>query len=145
MFLGEYKHTIDDKGRVIIPSRFRESLGARCIVSKGLDGCLFVFPEEEWNKLVLQLEKLPLTKKDARAFTRLFLAGAAEVEKDKQGRIALPAPLKEYAKLEKDVMVTGVANRIEIWNLEQWQQYSEAAEDGFEQLAELMESFEFDL
>ena len=124
MLMGEYNHTLDAKGRIIIPARIREQLGERFVVSKGLDGCLFAFPSEEWEKLVNKLQALPLTNKDARKFSRYFLAGASEVELDKQGRALLPQPLRESAGLEKDVVLCGVGSRREIWTKERWDDIS---------------------
>ncbi len=120
MFMGEYNHTIDAKGRLIIPSKFREALGDAFVVTKGLDGCLFVYDNAEWNAFEEKLKSLPLTNKDARQFVRFFLAGAAEVEVDKQGRILVPNVLREFAELNKDVVLIGVASRIEIWSKERF-------------------------
>lgn len=120
MFMGEYNHTIDAKGRLIIPSKFREALGDVFVVTKGLDGCLFVYDNAEWNVFEEKLKSLPLTNKDARQFVRFFLAGAAEVEVDKQGRILVPNVLREFAELNKDVVLIGVASRIEIWSKERF-------------------------
>ena len=136
MFMGEYNHTIDGKGRLIIPSKFRESLGELFVVTKGLDGCLFVYDEQEWNRFEEKLKSLPLTNKDARQFVRFFLAGAAEVEVDKQGRILLPANLREYAGMEKDVVLVGVASRVEIWSKERWE--GAAAYEDMDEIAEHM-------
>ena len=116
MFMSEYNHTIDAKGRLIIPSKFREVLGEEFVVSKGMDGCLFVYANDDWTEFEQKLTALPLINKDARKFARFFLAGAAQVELDKQGRILLPATLREFAELEKDVVLVGVGSRIEIWN-----------------------------
>ncbi len=121
MFMGEYSHTVDEKGRLIIPSKFREELGDRFVVTKGLDGCLFVYPEDEWKVFEEKLRALPLTNKDARAFARYMLAGAAEVEPDKQGRILLPQVLRTFGELDKDVVLIGVVSRVEIWNREKWE------------------------
>ena len=121
MFMGEYNHTIDAKGRLIIPSKFREVLGEEFVITKGLDGCLFVYDNQEWNAFEEKLKALPLNKKDNRQFVRFFLAGAAEVEVDKQGRILLPAVLREFAGLEKEVVSVGVLKRIEIWDKNRWQ------------------------
>ena len=107
MFIGEYNHTIDTKGRLIVPSKFREALGDEFVVTKGLDGCLFVYPMEEWTAFTDKLKDLPLTKKDARQFSRFFLAGAASCEVDKQGRILIPSVLREFAGLEKDARARG--------------------------------------
>ena len=121
MFMGEYNHTIDAKGRLIIPSKFRESLGDEFVVTKGMDGCLFVYDNEEWKKFEEKLLSLPMMDKQVRQFTRYFLAGAASVEVDKQGRILIPAVLREFAGLDKDVVLVGVASRIEIWSRERWE------------------------
>ena len=121
MFMGEYNHTIDAKGRVIVPSKFRETLGDEFVVTKGLDGCLFVYDNNEWAAFEEKLKSLPITNKDARQFVRFFLAGAASVEVDKQGRILLPGSLREFAELIKDVVLIGVGSRIEIWSKERWE------------------------
>jgi len=121
MFMGEYNHTIDTKGRLIVPSKFRETLGDEFVVTKGLDGCLFVYDNTEWAVFEEKLKGLPLTNKDARAFVRFFLAGAATVEVDKQGRILLPSVLREFAQITKDAVLVGVASRIEIWSKEKWE------------------------
>ena len=114
MFIGEYQHTIDPKGRVILPAKFREELGEKFVVTKGLDNCLFVYPNEEWKNLEQKLRTLPLTSKEARAFIRFFFAGAAECEVDKQGRILIPSNLREHAKLDKELVIIGVSTRVEI-------------------------------
>lgn len=121
MFMGEYNHTIDAKGRLIVPSKFRETLGDTFVVTKGLDGCLFVYDNEEWGIFEEKLKSLPITNKEARQFVRFFLAGAAEVEVDKQGRILVPNVLREFAELNKDVVLIGVASRIEIWSKERFE------------------------
>lgn len=121
MFMGEYNHTLDAKGRLIIPSKFRESLGDEFVVTKGLDGCLFVYDNEEWQAFEEKLKALPITNKDARAFVRFFLAGAAGVEVDRQGRILLPGNLREFAGLDKEAVLIGVASRIEIWSKERYE------------------------
>ena len=120
MFMGEYNHTVDAKGRLIVPSKFREQLGDEFVVTKGLDGCLFVYENTEWKILEEKLKSLPLTNANARKITRFFLAGATLCEVDKQGRILLPAVLREFAKIEKDAVMVGVGNRIEIWSKESW-------------------------
>ena len=121
MFIGEYNHTIDAKGRLIIPSRFREVLGDEFVVTKGMDGCLFVFDNPEWQAFEEKLHKLPMIDKGARQFTRFFLAGAASVEVDKQGRILLPADLREFAGITKDAVLVGVGSRVEIWSKDRWE------------------------
>lgn len=128
MFMSEYNHTIDAKGRLIIPSKFREILGEEFVVSKGMDGCLFVYANDDWNAFEQKLTSLPLINKEARQFARFFLAGAAQVELDKQGRILLPAALREFAGLDKDVVLVGVGSRIEIWSKDKY----EAAGDGLD-------------
>ena len=120
MFMSEYNHTVDVKGRLIIPSKFREILGEEFVVSKGMDGCLFVYANNDWNAFEQKLTSLPLINKEARQFARFFLAGAAQVEVDKQGRILIPANLREFAGLDKDVVLVGVGSRIEIWSKEKW-------------------------
>ncbi len=120
MFMGEYNHTIDAKGRLIVPAKFREQLGSEFVVTKGLDGCLFVYSNEEWKHIEDKFREIPLTTKDARKFSRFFFAGAAVCEVDKQGRILLPVNLREYAAIEKDVVSVGVLNRVEIWSKDRW-------------------------
>ncbi len=122
MFMGEYNHSIDAKGRLIVPAKFRESLGDVFVVTQGLDGCLFVYPDEEWQAFEEKLKTLPMANKDARKFVRFFLAGAAQVEVDKQGRILLPANLRNFAGLEKDCALVGVGSRVEIWDKTRWEE-----------------------
>ena len=138
MFMGEYNHTVDPKGRLIIPSKFREVLGDKFVVTKGLDGCLFVYDNNEWTAFEEQLKALPLNRKDNRMFVRHFLAGAAEVEVDKQGRVLIPSKLREFAGLEKDVVLIGAASHIEIWSQEIWTQMEEDEEESMEDIAERM-------
>ena len=121
MFMGEYNHTVDTKGRLIVPSKFRDLLGDEFVVTKGLDGCLFVYPTEEWKVIEEKFRSVSQFSKDARKFARFFLAGAAPVEVDKQGRILLPVHLREFAELDKDVVLVGVGSRIEIWNKDKWE------------------------
>ena len=121
MFMSEYNHTIDTKGRLIIPAKFRESLGEEFVVSKGMDGCLFVYANDDWIAFEQKLRELPkITNKQTRSFSRYFLAGAAQVELDKQGRILVPPHLREFAELDKDVVLVGVGDRVEIWSKEKW-------------------------
>jgi MraZ protein len=136
MFMGEYQHTIDPKGRLIVPAKFRESLGEKFVATKGMDNCLFVYPMEEWKILEQKLKALPFTKADARAFVRFFFSGATECELDKQGRILIPANLRDYASLDKDVVVIGVSSRVEIWSKERWTNYSDQAEVSYEEISE---------
>jgi len=121
--MGEYNHSIDDKLRLIIPSKFREELGEKVIITRGLENCLFIYSEKEWQKVVTKLNLLPFTKKDARSFTRMFLSGATDVEFDKQGRIKITKSLCEYANLSKDCVVIGVNDRLEVWSKENWDNY----------------------
>ena len=143
--MGEYNHTIDAKGRFIIPAKFRETLGDKFIVTKGLDGCLFVYPKSEWSLFEEKLKVLPLTNKDARQFTRFFLAGAAACEVDKQGRILLPQVLRDFAQLEKEVVLIGVASRVEIWSKINWEQSMSTYNDDMNEIAEKMESLGFSI
>lgn len=124
MFYGEYQHSMDPKGRIIIPSKFRDELGPKFIATKGLDNCLFMYPMNEWANLENKLKSLPLTNRDARAFIRFFFSGAAEVELDKQGRILLPQNLREYANLQKDIYIIGVSVRVEVWDKAKWEEYN---------------------
>lgn len=142
MFTGEYQHTLDGKGRVIIPSRLRDGLGDRFVVTRGLDQCLFVYPSSEWVRLEQKLKQLPFTKRDSRAFSRLFFSGAMEVETDRQGRVLIPQNLREYAGIEKDVMFIGVSNRVEVWSEEAWRNYFGQANENYEELAEKLVDFE---
>jgi len=142
MFMGEYHHTIDIKGRMIVPSKFREGLGDSFVITRGLDQCLFVYPMSEWKVIEEKLKALPLTKKDARAFTRFFFSGATECEIDKQGRVNIATPLLQYAKLEKECVVIGVSNRIELWSKSIWENYVAEQEDSFEEIAENMIDFD---
>ena len=121
MFMGEYNHTIDAKGRLIIPAKFREVLGDEFVVTKGMDGCLFVFDNSEWQVFAEKLRSLPMIDKEVRQFTRFFLAGAASVEVDKQGRILLPSVLRDFAGITKDTVLIGVGSRIEIWSKDRWE------------------------
>lgn len=124
MFLGEFQHSIDSKGRLIVPAKFREDLGENFVVTKGLDNCLFAYPKSEWAIFEEKLKQLPLTNSGARKFVRFFFAGAIECDIDNQGRINLPANLREYAGLKKDVVSIGVNNRVEIWNKDSWSEYN---------------------
>ena len=134
MFMGEYNHTIDAKGRLIIPSKFREILGDAFVVTEGLDGCLLVYDNEEWKRFEEKLRSLPITNKEARQFVRFFLAGATEAEVDKQGRILIPNVLREFAEITKDVVLVGVGSRIEIWSRERFEETA-----SFEDMDEIAE------
>lgn len=140
--MGEYQHSIDAKGRLIIPAKFREHLTEGFVITRGLDNCLFGYPILEWRKLEEKLKQLPVTKKDARAFTRFFFSGATEVEVDKQGRINIPGNLLTHANVQKDCVVLGVSNRIEIWSKESWQNYFAESEESFNDIAENMIDFD---
>ncbi len=136
MFMGEYHHNIDEKGRIIIPSKFRNELGTSFVVTRGIENCLFVYSLPEWDKIVTKLNKLPFTKKDARNFTRFFLSGASVVELDKQGRINIASTLTDYAKLEKDCVVLGVGDRLEIWSNDLWNDFFNENRDNMSDIAE---------
>lgn len=136
MFMGEYHHNIDDKGRLIIPSKFREKLGEEFIVTRGIENCLFVYSMEDWKKIVDKLESIPFTKKDARTFVRFFLSGATTAEFDKQGRIKITTPLISYANLSKECVVIGAGNRLEIWSDTSWNDFFDSAKDSMSDIAE---------
>jgi MraZ protein len=138
MFIGEYQHTLDPKNRVIMPSKFREKLGDSFVMTKGLDNCLFIYSSKEWSIVEDKLKSLPMTNKDARAFVRFFFAGASECELDKQGRIVMPNNLKDYAKIDKDLVIIGVSTRIEIWSREEWNKFNSDANISYEDVAEKM-------
>ncbi|MCI8591207.1 MAG: division/cell wall cluster transcriptional repressor MraZ [Lachnospiraceae bacterium] len=137
MFMGEYSHSIDAKGRLIIPSKFREQLGEEFVLTKGLDGCLSIYPMNEWQAFEEKLKALPLTNKNARTFSRFFVAGATSCELDRQGRVLIPATLREFAGLEKDVVLTGNITRIEIWSKAKWEENSNY--DDMDAIAESMQ------
>ena len=136
MFIGEYHHSIDDKGRLIIPAKFRDSLGSNFIVTRGIENCLFVYSNEDWNKICEKLNSLPFTKKDARNFVRFFMSGATNVELDKQGRINILSPLVEYANLKNECVIIGTGDRIEIWSLDDWNNFFNSAKDSMSDIAE---------
>lgn len=138
MFMGEYKHTIDEKGRLIVPAKFRELLGESFVVTKGLDNCLFIYPQEEWQAFEDKLKNLPIANKSARKFTRFFLAGANNCMLDKQGRVLIPNNLRVFAELEKEVVLIGVSNRIEIWSKELWDAYNNNDDLSVDEIAEQM-------
>ncbi len=138
MLIGEYQHNIDQKGRVIVPVKFREDLGDRFYVTKGLDGCLFVLSPEEWARLQDKIKAMPISK--ARGLQRFFFSGAAEVEPDKQGRILIPQPLRDHARLTKDVTVIGASSRAEIWDSTHWNEFnSTLTEDSIAEAMDLLE------
>ncbi len=135
-FYGEYIYSIDEKKRLAIPPKFRKIFGKKAVITKGLDQCLFLYPAKEWQKLAEKLSKLPLSQGDARGFARLMLAGAMEVEFDNLGRILIPDYLKDYALLKKKVAIVGIYNRVEIWDLEKWNEYKEKTEKEVGDIAE---------
>ena len=125
MFIGEYEHNVDVKGRVIMPAKLREDIGDKFIITKGLDGCLFAYSQSEWANFEEKLKSLPLAQKNARNFVRFFLSGAVECEIDKQGRFLIPSNLREHASLDKEIVIIGVGTRLEIWNKETWEKCDE--------------------
>ncbi len=138
MFIGEYNHTVDAKGRMNVPAKFREDLGERFYITKGLDNCLFMFPESEWRVFEEKLKALPLTNRNARAFVRLFFAGATECTLDKQGRVNIPQPLRVHGQLEKEVIVIGVGTRVELWSETNWNAYNDPDNISYDDIAEQM-------
>lgn len=140
MFYGEYQHTIDRKGRIILPAKFREAAKSNFIekffVTRGLDKCLFMFAEDEWKNQEQKFKSMPFTKQEARRFNRIYFSGAQELIPDKQGRILLAQYLKEFAGIKRDIVIIGVANRIEIWDKNLWQEFYKTAQEGFEEIAE---------
>ena len=138
MLIGEFEHSIDKKGRLVLPAKIKDDLGKEFIVTKGLDGCLFGYSLEEWNKFEEKLKTLPLTNKITRDFVRFFLSGAVEEETDKQGRFLLPANLREYASLTKDAVIIGVGTRIEIWDKKKWNEYNSEENLSVDKIAEKM-------
>ena len=137
MLIGEYEHTLDAKGRLIMPSKLREDIGEKFIITKGLDGCLFAFSIEEWKKFEEKLRTLPISNKDARNFSRFFFAGAIDCEIDKQGRFLMSSNLREFAGLEKEVIIVGMDSRLEIWSKEKWIKFDE--DISADEIAEKME------
>ena len=140
MLIGVFEHSLDAKGRLIMPAKIREDIGDKFIITKGLDGCLFGFSKKEWDNFEEKLKTLPLTNKNARDFVRFFLSGATECEVDKQGRFLIAGNLREYASLEKDAVITGVGTRIEIWNKDKWKVYNSEENLSADQIAENMAS-----
>ncbi len=136
MFMGEYNHNLDEKGRVTVPARFREELGAEFVMTKGLDQCLFIYSTDEWETLTERLRQLPFTRSDARSFVRLFFSGASQGSFDSQGRALIPANLREYADLDREAVIIGVGARIEVWAREAWERFQNVAEESYEELAE---------
>ena len=139
--MGEFAHNIDRKGRLIMPAKFREELGERVVVNRGLDGCLYVYTMDQWQIVYEKLSMLPTTKKDARKYQRLMLSKASECDLDGQGRILIPTNLVSLAELEKECMIVGVANHIEIWAKHKWERMEEEEEGSFEEIAESLSDF----
>ena len=142
MFYGEYRHNLDIKGRIILPSKFRDTCKEngveRFFLTRGLDKCIFMFAEDEWRSQEAKFKNMSFTKKETRSFNRMFFSGAIDIVPDKQGRFILPSYLKEYANIKKDTIIIGVANRIEIWDKEVWSNFYRGSNDSFEQIAENM-------
>ena len=136
MFIGEYKHNVDEKGRLAIPVKFRSELAKGAVVTRGLDTSLFLYPKEEWDKLAHKLASLPLGQSNSRAFARLMLAGAMDVEMDKQGRVVIPEYLRQYASMKKQVVLAGLYNRLEIWDQTKWEDYKKLSEKDMENISE---------
>ena len=140
MFYGEYEHTIDRKGRLIIPAKFRQALkehdATTLFLTRGFDGCLFLFPESEWRDLENRFKQIPFTKAEGRKFNRLFFSGASEVDVDRLGRLLIPRTLKEFAQIKQDVVIVGVSTRMEVWSKEQWRAFYEGSRQSFEEIAE---------
>lgn len=142
MFMGEYRHSIDAKGRLIIPSKLREQCGSSVVVTRGFDGCLALYPQEEWTRYYQKLQMLPRTKKEARNFVRIITSKASECEFDKLGRINIPNVLKIEGKLEKECVIVGVGDYIEIWNASLWQNYYDLNKDKFDGILESLDGFD---
>ena len=140
MFMGEFQHSIDDRARFIVPAKFREELGEKFIITKGLEKCLFIYPLNEWEKVVERLNGLSSTRADIRKFSRMFFSGAIEAETDKQARVVLPANLRTFSGIEKDIIFIGVSSRIEIWDKAAWQEYSDRAAEDYEAIAEAIDT-----
>ncbi len=136
MFMGEYQHSLDEKGRLIIPARFREDLGELFIITRGLDHCLFVYPLSQWKILEEKIRELPTSHAETRSFVRMFFSGAVETNLDKQGRVVLPQHLREHARIQKDVYVIGVSSKVEIWAKDNWESYATQAQQSYEAIAE---------
>ncbi|MDD5342100.1 MAG: division/cell wall cluster transcriptional repressor MraZ [Patescibacteria group bacterium] len=138
MFIGEYHHNLDEKGRVAVPVKFRTDLSKGAVVTRGLDNCLFLYTKEEWTKLADRLAKLPISQANTRAFARLMLAGAMDADVDKQGRVILPDYLRKYASIKKKVVIAGLYNRLEIWDALVWEKYKLGTEKNSGDIAEAL-------
>ncbi|GAX08443.1 MAG TPA: transcriptional regulator MraZ [Lactobacillus sp.] len=142
MFMGEFEHSIDTKGRLIIPAKFRSQLGEEFVITRGMDGCLFGYPMAQWEIMQKRLSALPLNKRDARAFVRFFYSAATTCSFDKQGRVNLPQTLIKHAELAKQCVIVGVSDRFEIWSQERWQAFADKAEENFDDIAENLIDFD---
>jgi len=138
MFIGEYNHSLDAKGRLAVPAKFRSMLEEGAVVTKGLDNCLFLYPKKEWEKIAKKLASLPISQSKARAFTRMMLGGAMDIEFDSQGRVTLPEYLRKFANLEKKTVIAGLYDRLEIWNENDWEKYKKGAEGDSSEIAEAL-------
>ena len=138
MFMGEFHHSIDEKGRLIIPSKFRNDLGKKFIITRGIEKCIFVYSLDEWNNMVNELKELPFTRKNARTFMRMLMSGATECELDNNGRINIPSPLVNYASIDKECVVIGVGDRLEIWSNEGFDNFFNENIDNFDEIAETL-------
>ena len=145
MLSGEYRHNIDEKGRIIVPSKIRGEMGNTIVITRGLDGCLFGYNEKTWNSILEKLNTLPFTKRDARNFTRFMTSGAITLEFDRQGRVNIPSYLNEYANLSKDVVIVGVINRIEIWSRERWDEFMNNNVESLSDISENLFDSNFEL
>lgn len=143
MFIGEYQHNLDAKGRLTLPSKFRDDLGEEFFITKGMDNCLFVFPQNEWDKIDEKINGLQLSRKESRGLARLFYAGAINVSLDKMGRVLLPQSLRNYAKLGKEAIIIGVSSRVEIWDKEAWESYNDDDNLNYDILTEKMTDIDF--
>ena len=141
MFMGEFQHSLDTKGRIIVPAKFREELGTDFVITRGLDGCLFGYPLSEWKLIEEKLKQLPMNKRDSRAFVRFMFADATQCNFDKQGRINVPKQLRDHAKLAKDCVMVGVSIRFEIWNADTWNEVTAETEENFDDIAENLMDF----
>lgn len=146
MFIGEYYHSLDKKGRLIIPSKFREILSEKYedkfVITRGLDNCLFLYPPDEWREIERKIKNLPMSNKNVRAYKRYLTSGAVECVLDKQGRVMIPQNLRQYAHIEKDVVLIGVSEKIEIWGKENWQAYNKKTEESIEEITQEMSQFQ---
>lgn len=138
MFKGEFQHSLDEKGRLIIPAKFREGLGEKFVITRGLDNCLFAYPTSQWEVLEEKIKELPTSQADTRAFVRMFFSGAVDADFDKQGRVVIPQQLREHARIDRDVYVIGVSTKVEVWAKETWEKYSDQAGQSYEGIAKIV-------